>query len=362
MKFNFLLFSVLISFVACGQIPNGYYDSAEGLEGYELKTALKNIIENQTILSYGSLDDYYSGIDVDNYFENDGSLLDVYSERPTTSDAYNYGFGESDQCGDYNSESDCWNKEHVFPQGFFNEQLPMRTDLHQVVPTDGYVNGQRSNYPFGKVGSANWTSTNGSKRGTSSTAGFSGIVFEPINEFKGDIARILFYFATRYEDEVTSTTWDNPNADPNNPLNGTNDQVYEDWYINLLLTWHEQDPVSQKEIDRNNAVYQIQENRNPFVDHPEWVNAIWNPDMAVTDQSNDAKVKLYPNPAKDVLHITSTKSIEKVEIFTSAGEKVQSGKPKSTDVEIGVNHLSKGVYIIKLTIAGKVTSQKFVKK
>ncbi len=362
MKFKTLLFTFPLIAFACAQVPDGYYDDAEGLEGYELKTALKEIINNQTVLSYGSLDDYYPQTDKDLYYENDNSLLDIYSEKPDGPDSYNYGFGQSDQCGNYNSEADCWNKEHIFPQGFFNEHLPMRTDLHQVLPTDGYVNNRRSNYPFGKVGNASWTSTNGSKVGSSATPGFSGTVFEPIDEFKGDVARILFYFATRYEDEVTSSGWDNPDADPSNPLNGTSDQVYEDWQIDILLQWNQQDPVSQKEIDRNNGVYNIQGNRNPFVDHPEWVNAIWNPDGMSVSDSNVESIKIYPNPVKNILNVKSDSKIEKVELFNTNGKKIQSGKPNTKDVEINMNHLPAGVYILKTTINGKASSQKIVKK
>ncbi|MFV0305668.1 MAG: endonuclease [Moheibacter sp.] len=362
MKLNILILILMFSVVACAQVPNGYYDDAEGLEGYELKTALKNIIDGHSVLSYGSLDNYYIQMDKDLYYENDATLLDIYSERPTSTDAYNYGFGESDQCGNYNSEADCWNKEHIFPQGFFNQQLPMRSDLHQVLPTDGYVNNRRSNYPFGEVGSTSWTSTNGSKVGNSVTPGFTGTVFEPIDEFKGDIARILLYFATRYENEVTSGSWDNPDSSVSNPLNGTNDQVYEDWYIDLLLSWNEQDPVSDKEIFRNNKVHDIQGNRNPFVDHPEWVNKIWNPGMSVNDVSTDLNISLYPNPVKNSLNIQSDEKIEKIEVYSISGKKVQSGKPNTTDVEINVSNYAVGTYMIKLTINGKVTSQKFIKK
>ena len=355
-----LLLSFALCSVACAQIPNGYYDSAQGLQGYALKTALKNIIKNHTVLSYGSLNGYYNQTDKDLYFENDGSLLDIYSEKPTSAEAYTYGFGNADQCGTYDEEGDCWNKEHVFPQGFFNEQLPMRTDLHQVLPTDGYVNNRRGNYNFGKVNSASWTSTNGSKVGPNVFPGYSGTVFEPIDEFKGDIARIMLYFATRYEDQVTSSSWDNHNTQ-NNPLNGTNNQVYEDWIIELFIAWHQQDPVSQKEIDRNNKVYQIQGNRNPFVDHPEWVLLVWRPNMDVSEV-NAQEVSFFPNPVKNILNIKSEKTIEKIEIISATGQKVQTGKPNSKDVEINMNHLPKGVYIVKYTIDGKVSTEKVVKK
>lgn len=362
MKLNtFLLFSALVG-TACAQIPNGYYDDAEGLQGYELKTALKEIIDGHTVLSYGSLNNYYSQTDKDIYYENDNSLLDMYSEKPNGPDAYNYGFGESDQCGNYNSEADCWNKEHVFPQGFFNEQLPMRTDLHQVVPTDGYVNNRRSNYPFGKVGSATWTSTNGSKVGSSVSPGYSGTVFEPIDEFKGDIARIMLYFATRYEDEVNTSGWSSHTA-TNNPLNGTDDQVYEDWFIDVLLSWHLADPVSQKEIDRNNKVYQIQGNRNPFVDHPEYVVMIWDPDaMNVSEVDSNTKIQVYPNPVKDILNLKSDSKIQDFQLFDLSGKSLQSGKPNTNDLEINMNRLPAGTYILQTTVRGKVSSQKVVKK
>lgn len=359
-NFKVLLLSIAFTSIACAQAPNGYYDSAEGLEGYELKTALKNIIKNHSVLSYGSLNNLYNQIDKDIYFENDGSLLDVYSEKPNGPDAYNYGFGNGDQCGQYNSEADCWNKEHIFPQGFFNEQLPMRSDLHQVLPTDGYVNNRRGNYNFGKVGTASWTSTNGSKVGGNVFPGYSGTVFEPIDEFKGDIARIMFYFATRYEDQVTSSSWDS-HTTQNNPLNGTKTQVYEDWIIDLFLEWHAQDPVSQKEIDRNNKVHQIQGNRNPFVDNPQWVYTIWAPEMA-TVEVQKSLVSVYPNPAKDKVTINADASIERYEVLNSGGQVVLIGKPNSKTTSINVQNLPKGVYIVKTTVNGVSSTEKLIKK
>lgn len=260
-----LLFSLLFSFNIFAQ-PSGYYDDATGT-GYTLKTQLHNIITGQTSLDYGNLHTYFQTTDADNYYENDGSVLDMYSENPTGSDPYNYAFTSGDQCGNYGSEGDCYNREHSFPKSWFNDGYPMYADLFHLYPTDGYVNGQRSNLPFGEVGSASWTSQNGCKKGTSSYPGYSGTVFEPIDEFKGDFARSYFYMATCYEDRVS--TWSSP------MLDGSSDQVYTDWALAMLLEWHANDPVSQKEIDRNNAVYNIQGNRNPFIDNPSWVNQIW---------------------------------------------------------------------------------------
>jgi hypothetical protein len=145
----------------------------------------------------------------------------------------------------------------------------MVSDAHFITPTDGKVNGQRSNYPHGPVTTATWTSLNGSKLGSSTTSGYSGPIFEPINEFKGDIARMYFYFATRYENTVAGYSYA--------MFNGTSNQVFTTAFLNLLITWHNQDPVSSREIARNNAIYAIQNNRNPYIDHPEYVQAIWNP-------------------------------------------------------------------------------------
>lgn len=266
--------SILLSPTLWAQIPSGYYNTATG-SGYTLKTQLRNIIASGYVIkSYDALYGAYVTTDTDLFYENDNSVLDMYSENPSGTDPYNYQHYFR-QCGSYNSENDCYNREHVFPQGFFNSNSPMVSDAHHVTPTDGYVNNRRANFPFGKVNTPTWTSLNGSKVGPSSTPGYTGTVFEPIDEFKGDIARILLYFAVRYENEVLGGGWDAHNSAPENPLNGTKDQFYEDWYIKLLLSWHNQDPVSAREISRNNAVYNYQNNRNPFIDNPSYATQIW---------------------------------------------------------------------------------------
>lgn len=270
MRNTIFSFFFLLSFTLLGQIPDGYYNTATGT-GYTLKTQLYNIIKGHTDKGYNWT--FFNANDRDYYYENDGKILDIYSENPNGADPYNYTVA-TDQCsGTYGGEGDCYNREHTVPQSWFNEGYPMKSDVHHLFASDGYVNGRRGNYPFGEVGSATWTSQNGSKLGSArSGLGYSGTVFEPINEFKGDLARVYFYMATRYQNVIAS--WEgNSTADP--VLNGTSDQVYENWVVAMLLTWHANDPVSQKEIDRNNAAYTYQGNRNPFVDHPEYVNAIW---------------------------------------------------------------------------------------
>jgi endonuclease I len=251
-----------------------YYAGAAGLTGYNLKTALHNIINNHTARGYSAIWGFYNVYELDNYYENDGSILDIYSEKPSATDSYIYAAG-SDQCGSYNSEADCYNREHSFPRSWFGGATePMNSDIHHIFATDGFVNSKRGSYPFGKVGSASFTSTNGSKLGSAiAGSGYSGTVFEPIDEFKGDIARAYFYMATRYQNQLAN--WQNNSTEANAALNGTTTQVFENWLLQLLKQWHQQDPVSQKERDRNNAAYQYQGNRNPFIDHPQFVSAIW---------------------------------------------------------------------------------------
>lgn len=255
-------------FTAIGfaQIPSGYYSTATGT-GYTLKTQLYNIIKGHTDNGYAGLYTTYQTSDVDNFYENDGTILDMYSENPSGTDPYTYTTGTTQRCGNYSVEGDCYNREHIIPQSVFNEQSPMVSDAHFITPTDGKVNGIRSNYPHGNVSSATYTSQNGSKLGSSAVSGYSGTVFEPINDFKGDIARMYFYFATRYENTITGYSYA--------MFNGTSNQVFTTAFLNLLLAWHTQDPVSAREIARNNAIYTRQNNRNPFIDHPEYVNQIW---------------------------------------------------------------------------------------
>lgn len=239
--------------------PDGYYRDAYGKSGYDLKTALYQIIRNPDVNAYDGLWAAFRNTDAD----SDGMVWDMYSGCEFT-------FG-SDQCGNYKNECDCYNREHSFPKSWFDDAKPMYSDLFHLYPTDGKVNGMRSNYPFGEVGSPTWESTQGCKLGNNSTPGYSGKVFEPLDEYKGDFARTYFYMATCYEDRIAN--WGSCPV-----CNGTSDQAFDDWVVELLLKWHEQDPVSAKETDRNDAVYREQGNRNPFIDHPELVGKIWGDD------------------------------------------------------------------------------------
>ena len=301
------------------QIPPGYYDNATGIS-YNLKTQLYNIINQQNDQGYSAIDSFFADYDIDNYYEIDFTILDLYSENPNGDDPYNFT-PNSDECGNYSQEGDCYNKEHIIPKSVFNEESPMQGDAHHLLPTDGRVNGFRGNFPIGRVDDNNLSSQsgisnptqNGSKLGNNLnegySAGYNGIVFEPIDEFKGDIARIHFYFATRYENLISN--WSDYDM-----FNGTNDQVFDNTFLNILIEWHNTDPVSQKEIDRNNAIYyEHQGNRNPFIDHPEYVNFIWNsqndneapsiPTNFIASNPSSTSIDLNWDPSTDNVGVSS---------------------------------------------------------
>lgn len=349
---SFIITLFTVSF-GSAQIPAGYYDSTTGLTGYALKTELKKIVTNgHADNGYSALWDAYKTGDLDKIYENDNTILDIYSEKPAGPDAYNYSPG-TNQCGGTTpaSEGGCYNREHVFPQGFFdevNQGFPMKNDYLHVFPTDNVVNGKRSNYPFGRVGSASWTSTNGSKLGTSNFPGYGGTVFEPIDEFKGDIARSLLYFITRYEDKLQQFDYN----DVNNPQDGSLDRGFEQWYINLLLLWHQNDPVSAKENARNDYAYVYQKNRNPYIDHPEYVTMIWTSTLSTDDIVNHKNaLKISQNPVRNGELTVSGENIEKIasaQIISVSGQVVQTiREPFKKSNSIILKNIAKGVYMLK---------------
>lgn len=343
-KFTTLLLGFLFS-MTFAQAPPTYYDGTTGLTGAALKTKLSSII------TAGAIDNGYNGLyngypttDKDHYYENDGSVLDMYSENPTGTDPYNYQHGVK-KCGNYSVEGDCYNREHVVPQSFFNSNAPMVSDIHFIRPTDGKVNGMRSNYPFGMVTNPSFTSKNGTKVGPSTSPGYSGSVCEPINEFKGDIARMIFYFVTRYESRLSGFS-------SGGMLGNTTYPGLTSWEKDVLVSWAAQDPVSLTEIERNNASYVFQKNRNPFIDHPEWVNAIWGSGLSTNDVNTvENKLFVSPNPVRNgelQLSGSNLDQIKKVQIYSMEGKLIQTvNQDFKTSGKIILKNAVKGIYILK---------------
>jgi endonuclease I len=264
------------------QPPANYYKNASGKSCSNLKTAISQIVQVGNKRAYGALFSQYLISDIkprtvgiaDTASAN--VIWDIYSSKAANEvDPYQYTPGTK-QCGTYSGENSCYNREHSVPQSWFdgNTSIPgPATDYLHIYPTDGHVNGKRSNFPYGEVANASYTSLNGSKLGSSAVAGLTGTVFEPINEFKGDVARAFLYFVTCYQDSIAG--W-STNVDAKQAFDANSFPSVKVPFLQLMIKWHNQDPVSDKERNRNNASYTFQRNRNPFVDSPQYVNLIWN--------------------------------------------------------------------------------------
>lgn len=275
LSFTFLIITALICFtVKTNVVAADYYSAVTASSGQSLFNQLTNTISNgYNTVSYDGLWTAYKTTDCK---PGTNIIWDMYSNT-------NYQCGGSKQGGNYSGEGDSYNREHSVPKSWFNEKKPAYSDLFHLYPTDGYVNGKRSNFAFGEVGNATYTSTNGCKLGLSNFGGYSGTVFEPADEYKGDFARTYFYFATRY---------------PGWAVSGDGAKIFSTSYpymttygIKLMTKWHHEDPVSDKEIKRNEAVYSLQKNRNPYIDNPSWVDVIWeNEYTPIVPTINEAKV------------------------------------------------------------------------
>lgn len=368
---------LLLSKLTFAQIPTGYYNTATGT-GYTLKTQLRNIISNNTnsstTASYNELWTLYTTTAFrDNYYENDGSLLDIYSEVPNAqgntslNDLYVYT-SLSQQCSSSTPsfEGTCYNREHTMPQSVFSSAYPMYSDAHFVLPTDNRVNAWRDNYPFGKVvtttavaatngtvSSANTTPVymkNQSRLGQNINSdyaiGYSGVVFEPLDEFKGDIARALLYFATRYENEIPSWSYV--------MFNGTSNQVFTNTFLNIIIKWHLLDPVSPYEIAKNNAVYAFQGNRNPYIDHPEYVCQIWATQCAALSNESfmdESKFSIYPNPTNNQqITVYSKENITKLTLININGQIIKEiENPIFIENTYQFTILPKGLFLLQIT-------------
>jgi endonuclease I len=271
------------------RVPAGYYDSALGLRGTALRAALHDLIKNHASQSYDYALTAFQTTDV----RPDGKVWDIYSDIPGGTPPYEYTFGQGSNGA---TEGSGYNREHSWPQSWFGGSLPMYSDLWILYPTDIKVNEYRSNWPYGDVSTPTITSLNGSMLGPCADAGYTGTAFEPIDAFKGDVARSYFYVSTRYYTEDAG--W------PGGPATSGADLL--PWANTTYLAWHAGDPVSRKEQLRNGAIYVIQHNRNPFVDHPEFAVRLF--DSTSTAAVGDAPALafgLHPN-APNPFHATTS--------------------------------------------------------
>lgn len=247
-----------------------YYASIDpSWKDTQLRQALHDLINPHIVLSYDGVWEAFKSLGklLPNYpCSSDASkIADVYSSYCWKTEKVTGG-----ECGNYKKEGDCYNREHLWPKswyGGFDAGKNAQTDLFELWPSDGYVNGLRGDLPFCELDpmqQPSYNSTNGSRIGKCGTQGYSGKGFEADDELKGDFARSYFYLSTAYYKEWTCC--DNE---------GTNKWEIKPWMESMLRQWHRNDPVNDLERARNDEIFlKWQKNRNPFIDHPEWVDQI----------------------------------------------------------------------------------------
>ena len=311
-------------FSLLADMPRDYYpNSLEGKNGAELKTELHNLLKNHTRHPYGSRDYNQIACTWTVFKKSDvrpnGKVWDMYSNN-----SYNFSNGAGATKG--------MNIEHSVPKSWWGDAYdetatPLTRfkydgsyDLHHLTPSDADANMAKSNYPLGVVDSPSFD--NGvTKVGTGQANGRATNLFEPADEYKGDFARMYLYFVTCYQDYSWKSSALSMFAQNSYPTLNTYGQ-------SLLLKWHRQDPVSQKEIDRNNAVYSFQGNRNPFIDYPNMVEYIWgdstNYEFSFSGQSTSAPSISISNDKIEFGYIGTETSKDK-EIYIK-------GKNLTTDI------------------------------
>ena len=274
-----LLLAAVVGLTATASDPSTYYNNAKNKSDQALMTALHNIIKGHTKRSYQQLWTDFKTTDC-----NGNIIIDRYS---TTQYTYSTG-----QCGSYNGVGDCYNREHSIPNSWWggSDSDTAYTDLHHMFPVDGFVNSKRGNYPFGDCNTGTVYGTG--RLGPCAFAGYNGTVFEVADEYKGDFARVYFYFAIRYMPRISNYTSGIGSA----VFTSNSYKCLTTWAINQLLEWHRNDPVSALETTRNDAVDGIQHNRNPFVDNPELVEYIWGNKQGSTWPSGGTTTPVLTSP------------------------------------------------------------------
>lgn len=262
MKRSLSIFCLALSVTLLMAAPKaGHYTQLDGTSAAGLCDAIQDVAsKGYHSLGYRGLWTAYKTTDV----RSDGSIWDMYSNCK-----FRAG---SNQCGQYSGECDCYNREHSVPKSWWGgSESNQGCDIFIVVPTDGYVNAKRSNYPFGEVRSASYE-YDGSKLGSSSFPGYNNTVFEPADEYKGDFARGIMGAMLKWQGSWTQA---NGSSTFNGKYTSAGNYGFTAYAMNLFMKWHREDPVSQKELDRNDGIEKTQGNRNPFIDYPCLAEYLW---------------------------------------------------------------------------------------
>ena len=339
-------------------IPQGYYDQANNLSSDELKEALHQIISNHVIFPYtsNSTDTWDIIQESDQDPNENNNMILVYTGR-SQEKGYRDGSGNYSQYENGNgTQSNSWNREHIWPKshGFPDEDDNAYTDVHNLKPCDRSVNSSRGtkDFDFG-----------GNQHSEASDCLTDSDSWEPPDYVKGDIARILFYMVVRYDPGVDheNNTFDLELVDyttPNNtePILGK---------LSSLLDWHLSDPVDDFEINRNQIIFGFQENRNPFIDHPNLVNYLWGDNVGLVWNENltvpeneIVKTIIYPNPSSGIINFSSDMEDEIIEIFNLNGQNILNKIiDSSNSVELD---LPSGIYFLRSNTKSGIYNSKLI--
>ena len=341
-------------------IPQDYYAEAIGLAGDDLKEALHQIIANHIPYPYtsSSTDTWDILQDSDQDPENNNNILLVYTNR-SQDKGYRDGSGNYSQYENGNgTQSNSWNREHIWPKshGFPNQDDIAYRDVHNLKPCDRSVNASRGVKDFDNGG-------NNHDEALSCLTDFDS--WEPADFVKGDVARILFYMVVRYDPGYNyyNETFDLELVDYTTPDNF--DPILGK--LSTLLEWHVLDPVDDFEVNRNEVIYSYQQNRNPFIDHPELVDYIWgeNNNQNWSGNLNTYNPELemnniYPNPTNGIIYLPENFVNNNYEVLDLNGKILITGKINQTRI---LNFdLEKGVYFLKIIGSNKYSSLKLVVK
>lgn len=341
-------------------IPQDYYAEAIGLAGDDLKEALHQIIANHIPYPYtsSSTDTWDILQDSDQDPENNNNILLVYTNR-SQDKGYRDGSGNYSQYENGNgTQSNSWNREHIWPKshGFPNQDDIAYRDVHNLKPCDRSVNASRGVKDFDNGG-------NNHDEALSCLTDFDS--WEPADFVKGDVARILFYMVVRYDPGYNyyNETFDLELVDYTTPDNF--DPILGK--LSTLLEWHVLDPVDDFEVNRNEVIYSYQQNRNPFIDHPELVDYIWgeNNNQNWSGNLNTYNPELemnniYPNPTNGIIYLPENFVNNNYEVLDLNGKILTTGKINQTRI---LNFdLEKGVYFLKIIGSNKYSSLKLVIK
>lgn len=374
------VFTVSISYA----VPGNYYNSLDTTKSCaSFKTALYNLISsNTTVIPYALVDDYFDKTDlVPAKAPATGMIIsDKYaSDNPFGPDFCNYRF-PTDFCGNRTgnqTECYCYDKEHVFPKSWFGGAniYPMYSDMHYIWPADNYVNFRKGNLAIGYVKSAFYTSKNGTKIGTSDPAKNytfnSTNIFEPIDTFKGDFARAYLYVVTRYQDSIVN--WINRST-ASSVLDGNKYPGLKPWILQVCVKWSKMDPPSAAERKRNDSVFALQGNRNPYIDFPNWVEKVFGPNGISAScvstgiiANRTVDFSIFPNPIKDAPLTIQTNTLitedATVEIADILGRVLSTQKFNAgSNIIVDVNELDKGIYFLNLFYKNNNNVSTFIKQ